>query len=138
MVCHSTKMNKTPKYRWALTVISSLNTSNHVAKCALNQHRTDFVETKLALAVMASSSRKDASLAFKKNLRPTGRQCPRRHGQTVCEPASRGGGVKYESSCDWRFQTPKILPKQEGFQLAEASFRENKNPSNSLSLASLA
>ena len=49
-----------------------------------------------------------------------------------------GGVVKYESSCDWRFQTPKILPKQEGFQLAEASFRENKNPSNSLSLASLA
>ena len=29
-----------------------------------------------------------------------------------------------EVSCDWRFQHPKTLPKQEGLQLAEASLRE--------------
>ena len=37
-----------------------------------------------------------------------------------------GGGVlEYEVSCDWRFQTPPYtLRKQEGLQLAEASFRD--------------
>ena len=32
-----------------------------------------------------------------------------RHGQTACEPASPGGRgiVKYEVSCDWRFQPPQ-------------------------------
>ena len=37
------------------------------------------------------------------------------HGQTACEPASRGGGggvVKYEVSCDWRFQPPNTLLKR--------------------------
>ena len=46
------------------------------------------------------------------NLLPvaTCRRCPRRdlsHGQTACEPASRGV-VKYEVSCDWRFQPPTL------------------------------
>ena len=40
------------------------------------------------------------------------------HGQTACEPATRGRGVvKYEVSCNWRFQPPKnTLLKQQGFQ----------------------
>ena len=50
------------------------------------------------------------------------------HGQTAWEPASRGGGgvVKYEAqlSFDWRFQPPNTSLKQEGLQLAEASFRD--------------
>ena len=33
--------------------------------------------------------------------------------------------VKYEVSCDWRFQPPNTLLKQEGLPLAEASFRDN-------------
>ena len=42
------------------------------------------------------------------------------HGQTACEPVSRGGGgVNYEVSCDWRFQPP---------QLAEASFCDILKP----------
>ena len=44
------------------------------------------------------------------------------HGQTAFEPASRGGIAKYEVSCNWRFQPPNTLIKQEGLQLAEASF----------------
>ena len=40
----------------------------------------------------------------------------------------RGGGrVNYEVSCEWRFQPPNTLLKQEGLQLAEASFRDNGN-----------
>ena len=35
-----------------------------------------------------------------------------------------GGVVTYEVSCDWRFQPPNTLLKQEGLQLAEASFRD--------------
>lgn len=35
-----------------------------------------------------------------------------------------GGFVKYEVSCGWRFQPPNTLLKQEGLQLAEASFRD--------------
>ena len=55
----------------------------------------------------------------------TCRRCPRRglsHGQTACEPAR--GVVKCEVSCDWRLQPPNTLPKQEGLQLAKASFGE--------------
>ena len=44
------------------------------------------------------------------------------HGQTAWEPAGggEGGVVRYEGSCDWRFQPPKPLLKilkQEGLQL---------------------
>ena len=35
-----------------------------------------------------------------------------------------GGVVKYEVSCSWGFQPPNTLLKQEGLQLAEASFRD--------------
>ena len=39
-----------------------------------------------------------------------------------------GGVVMYEVSCDWRFQPPNTLLKQEGLQLAVASFREELEP----------
>ena len=35
------------------------------------------------------------------------------------------GGYNYEVSCDWRFQPPNPLLKQEGLQPAKASFRDN-------------
>ena len=44
------------------------------------------------------------------------------HGQTACAPArgEEGGEV----SGDWKFQPPDKLLKQQGWQLAEASFCE--------------
>ena len=39
-----------------------------------------------------------------------------------------GWVINYEVSCDWRFQPPHTLLKQEGLQLAEASFRDICSP----------
>ena len=49
------------------------------------------------------------------------------HSQAACEPASRGGGVvtvsmKFHAIGD--SSPTNALPKQEGLQLAEASFRD--------------
>ena len=56
------------------------------------------------------------------NLLPvaTCRRCPRRlsHGQTACEPAT----MKFHAIGG----SPNTMLKQEGFQLAEASFRDKK------------
>ena len=50
--------------------------------------------------------------------------CPGRgwaHDQTACE---RRGVGSWEVSRDWRFHPPNALLKQDGLQLAEASFRD--------------
>ena len=47
-------------------------------------------------------------------------------------PSRKRGEVKLEVSRDWRFYPPNTLLKQEGLQLAEASFRDIENTMNSL------
>jgi hypothetical protein len=49
------------------------------------------------------------------------------HVAAATTTTSPGGGGRYncEVSCNWRFQPPNTLPKQEGLRLAEASFRDN-------------
>ena len=43
----------------------------------------------------------------------------------VNQPGAGEGGYNYEVSCDWRFQPPNPLLKQEGLQPAKASFCDN-------------